>query len=188
MSRISVSPRVRTRVRVLALAMLGAGLLGGCAQEKSDLHSYIAEVHERPGSGIEPIPTLEPHEPYIYPGHTRSPFDSSVIEQPQVAEEAGEPGDAEIDPDRPREYLESYPLDSLTMVGTLERDDTHYALVRTPDRSVQQVAVGNWMGENHGQIVEITPTRIELVEVVPDAFGGHVERENSIALRRSEDR
>ena len=188
MGRISVSPRVQTRMRVLTIAMLGVGFLGGCAQEKSDLHSYIAEVHERPGAGIEPIPTLEPHEPYIYPGHTRSPFDSSVIDQPRVAEEAVEPGDAEIDPDRPREYLESYPLDSLTMVGSLERDDMHFALVRTPDRSVHQVAVGNWMGENHGQVVEITPTRIELEEVVPDAFGGYVERENSIALRRGDDR
>lgn len=165
------------------LPLAGGLMLSGCAQDKSDLEQRIAEVKERPGSGIEPIPTLEPHEPYIYPGHTRSPFDSSVIAQPELAEtEGGQPGDAEIDPDRPREFLERFPLDSLRMVGSLEQDGERYALVRTPDRGIQRVTEGNWMGQNHGKIVAITPTEIRLVEVVPDAFGGHVERENTVEL------
>ena len=168
----------------IALA-LAAGLTAGCTGGNSDLENYIAEVKTRPGSGIEPIPTFEPHEPYIYPGHSRSPFDSSVISEPELAE-AGTPGDAELDPDRPREFLESFPLDSLRMVGSLEQNGVRYALVRTPDRGVQRVTAGNWLGQNHGQIVDITPTRIKLVETVPDAFGGYVERENSIALSESE--
>lgn len=166
----------------LALVLAGGFLLSGCTQDNRDLERYIAEVKERPGSGIEPIPTLDPHEPYLYPGHTRSPFDSSVIAQPDLAAAEGQPGDAELDPDRPREFLEGFPLDSLRMVGSLEQHGQRYALIRTPDRGVQRVTEGNYMGQNHGEIVEITPTQIRLVEVVPDAFGGHVERENSVAL------
>ncbi|WP_369772923.1 pilus assembly protein PilP [Thioalkalivibrio sp. ALJ16] len=166
----------------LAVALVGGILLTGCTQDTRDLEQYIAEVNERPGSGIEPIPTLEPHEPYLYPGHTRSPFDSSVIAQPELAAAEGQPGDAEIDRDRPREFLEGFPLDSLRMVGSLEQAGVRFALIRTPDRGIQRVTEGNYMGQNHGEIVEITPTRIRLVEVVPDAFGGHVERENSVAL------
>ncbi|WP_019624854.1 pilus assembly protein PilP [Thioalkalivibrio thiocyanoxidans] len=176
------NPAQRSLGAALALGLLGTLVLSGCAPDKSDLEHYVAEVNERPGSGIDPIPTLEPHEPFLYPGHTRSPFDSSVIAQPDLAVAEGEPGDAEIDPDRPREFLESFPLDSLRMVGSLEQDDVRYALVRTPDRGIQRVTVGNYMGENHGRIVEITATRVKLVEVVPDAFGGYVERENSVAL------
>ncbi|WP_038085642.1 pilus assembly protein PilP [Thioalkalivibrio sp. ALM2T] len=166
----------------LATVLMGGVLLSGCTQDNRDLEQYIAEVKERPGSGIEPIPTLEPHEPYLYPGHARSPFDSSVIAQPELAAAEGQPGDAEIDPDRPREFLEGFPLDSLRMVGSLEQHGVRYALVRTPDRGVQRVTAGNYMGQNHGEIIEITPTQIRLVEIVPDAFGGHVERENSVAL------
>ncbi|WP_019626945.1 pilus assembly protein PilP [Thioalkalivibrio sp. ALJT] len=166
----------------LAVVLIGAALLTGCTQDSRDLEQYIAEIHERPGSGIEPIPTLVPHEPYRYPGHTRSPFDSSVIAQPELAAAEGQPGDAELDPDRPREFLEGFPLDSLRMVGSLEQHGVRFALVRTPDRGIQRVTEGNYMGQNHGEIVEITPTRIHLVEVVPDAFGGHVERESSLAL------
>jgi len=168
----------------ITLALAG-GLMAGCTGGTSDLDNYIAEVKARPGSGIEPIPTFEPHEPYIYPGHSRSPFDSSVIAEPELAA-AGTPGDAEIDPDRPREFLESFPLDSLRMVGSLEQNGIRYALVRTPDRGVQRVTVGNRMGQDHGEIVDITPTKIKLVEIVPDAFGGFVESENSIALSESE--
>ncbi len=168
--------------RGLALGAVAGVLVTGCTQDTRDLERYMAQVKERPGSGIEPIPTLDPHEPYIYPGHTRSPFDSSVIAQPEPEEVAGTPGDAEVDRDRPREFLEGYPLDSLRMVGSLEQDGARYALVRTPDRGIQRVTEGNYMGQNHGRIVAITPTRIELVEVVPDAFGGFVEREASVAL------
>jgi len=88
----------------------------------------------------------------------------------------------DIDFDRPREPLESYPLDSLRMVGSLEQEGVRFALVRTPDRTVQSVREGNYVGENFGRIVEVSPQKIRLLEVVPDAFGGYMQRENSIGL------
>jgi type IV pilus assembly protein PilP len=166
----------------IGLAALAIGLLAGCHMDNSDLQAYIEQVNARPGGDIEPIPTIEPHEPFFYPGHERSPFDSSVIARPLPAPPEGTPGTAEIDFDRPREPLESFPLDSLRMVGSLEQDGVPYALVRTPDRTIQSVTTGNHMGHNHGRIVDITLREILLVEIVPDAFGGYVERENTIAL------
>ncbi|TVP92920.1 MAG: pilus assembly protein PilP [Thioalkalivibrio sp.] len=165
---------------VLAAALVLA--LTGCQRDTSDLQQYIEEVNARPGGDIEPMPTVEPHEPYLYPGHERSPFDSTVIARPLEAEPVGIPGDVDVDFDRPREPLESYPLDSMRMVGSLEQEGVRYALVRTPDRTIQSVTAGNYMGQNFGRITEITPRSIRLVEVVPDAFGGYMERENSIAL------
>ncbi len=166
---------------LLVLAVTVA-LLSGCQRDTSELQQYIDQVKSRPGSAIEPMPTIEPHDPFLYPGHTRSPFDSTVIAQPLPAEPAGIPGEVEIDFDRPREPLESFPLDSLRMVGSLERENVRYALVRTPDRTIQTVRPGNHIGQNLGRITDITQRRILMVEVVPDAFGGYMERENSIAL------
>ncbi len=156
--------------------------LSGCQRDTSDLERYIDDVMVRPGGDIEPMPTVEPHEPFLYPGHERSPFDSTVIARPVPTEPAGIPGEVDVDFDRPREPLEDYPLDSLRMVGSLEQESVRYALVRTPDRTVHSVSTGNHMGQNFGRITEITPQSIRLVEVVPDAFGGYMERENSIAL------
>lgn len=156
--------------------------LPGCQRDTSDLQRYIEQIKARPGGNIEPMPVLDPHEPYRYPGHERSPFDSSVIARPPPPAPTGIPGDVDIDFDRPREPLESFPLDSLRMVGSLEQDGVRHALVRTPDRSIQTVRPGHHMGQNFGRITEITMREIRLIEVIPDAFGGYMERENSIAL------
>lgn len=157
-------------------------LLSGCQRDMNDLRQYIAEIKARPGGDIQPMPTIEPHDPYLYPGHERSPFDSSVIARPIPAEPVGIPGEVDIDFDRPREALESHPLDALRMVGSLEQEGVRYALVRAPDRTIQSVTIGNYIGQNFGRITEITEGKIRLVEVVPDAFGGYMERENSVAL------
>jgi type IV pilus assembly protein PilP len=165
---------------VIVAAVIPA--LSGCVGNTVDLQQYTEEVKARPGGDIEPMPTVEPHEPYLYPGHERSPFDSTVIARPLPSEPVGIPGDVDVDFDRPREPLESYPLDSLRLVGSMEQEGVRYALVRTPDRTIQSVTAGNYMGQNFGRIIEITPQEIHLVEVVPDAYGGYMERENSIAL------
>lgn len=166
-----------------AVALLAAVvLLSGCQRDTSDLQQYIAAIKERPGGDIEPMPTIEPHDPYLYPGHDRSPFDSSVIARPIATEPVGIPGEVDIDFDRPREPLESHPLDALRMVGSLEQEGVRYALVRTPDRTVHSVTIGNYLGQNFGRITEMTQGKIRLLEVVPDAFGGYMERENTIAL------
>ncbi|AGA35105.1 Type IV pilus biogenesis protein PilP [Thioalkalivibrio nitratireducens DSM 14787] len=175
--------RLAARAWPLLLAVgLVLPVLSGCQRDMSDLHEYIAKINARPGGDIEPIPTIDPHEPYLYPGHERSPFDSSVIERPLPPPPTGVPGEVDIDFDRPREPLESFPLDSLRMVGSLEQEGVRYALVRTPDRTIQTVRPGNHMGQNFGRVVEITTREILLIEVVPDAFGGYVERENTISL------
>lgn len=157
-------------------------MLNGLRGDNSDLEQYIQQVMARPGGGIAPIPSIEPHEPYIYPGHTRSPFDSTVIARPLESVPEGLPGIVDIDFDRPREPLEQYPLDSLRMVGTLEREGVRHALIRTPDRVIHMVRPGNHLGQNFGEIIDISDRDIFLREVVPDAFGGWEKRDNEIAL------
>lgn len=166
----------------LVVLLVAVAFLSGCQRDTSDLQQYIAEVNARPGGDIEPMPTIEPHDPHLYPGHERSPFDSTVIARPLPAEPVGIPGEVDVDFDRPREPLENFPLDSLRMVGSMEQEGVRYALIRTPDRTIQTVRAGNYMGQNFGRITDVTDRKIRLVEVVPDAFGGYMERENSVAL------
>ncbi|WP_006786905.1 pilus assembly protein PilP [Thiorhodospira sibirica] len=158
--------------------------LSGCAGDMSDLERYAREVKARPGGRIEPVPELKPYQSFVYPGHERNPFDAGIFATRVIEDDPTAPAVAGIRPDqyRTREFLESFPLDTLRMVGTLTRDEDFYVLIRTPDRSIQRVSLGNYMGQNHGRITGISQTGVELMEIVPDGHGGYMERETTIAL------
>jgi len=87
---------------------------------------------------------------------------------------------------RRREPLESYPLESLNMVGTLQKDKTMYALVRTPDRDLYQVRPGNYVGQNFGVVVDVSDGEIRLKELVQDGAGDWTERSNTLQLLAAE--
>jgi type IV pilus assembly protein PilP len=69
------------------------------------------------------------------------------------------------------------------MVGTLEQAEVMWALIRAKDKTIYRVKAGNYMGKNHGQITQITESKIELTEIVPDGRGGYRERQATLALK-----
>jgi type IV pilus assembly protein PilP len=93
-------------------------------------------------------------------------------------------GLAGVRPDqkRNREFLEQFSLDTLKMVGTLKLEGRVFGLVRTKDGLVHRVTVGNYLGQADGKITDITPSKISLVEIVPDGLGGYMERPAGLAL------
>ena len=99
----------------------------------------------------------------------------------EVAEE-GEGSGLAPDPNRRKEELENYSLDSLRMVGTLMQVDTMWALVKTKDKTIYRVKAGNYMGRNDGRITRITENKIELTELVRDRQRGYRERQATLAL------
>jgi type IV pilus assembly protein PilP len=162
---------------LLAIAALG---LAACGSDMDDLDSYINSVKARPGGRIEPLPEITPYEVFTYVADAeglRSPF---VPDTPQAAGPAA--GGASPDPDRPAEFLESFPLDTLRMVGTLDINETVYGLVQTSDGLIHRVVPGNYMGQNDGRITEITESEIVLVEIISDGIGGYIERDAAIGL------
>ncbi len=158
-------------------------LLAGCSgRDLTDLQAYTDQVLARPAAPIEPIPEFKEVEPFVYvAGDRRDPFAPDKETQPL----AGEPGDSGIAPDpaRPREELEQFPLDSLRMVGTLEQANMRSALVKAPGGTLYRVDVGNYVGQNSGQITRIAEDRIEVNEIVADGSGYYRERQASIALK-----
>jgi type IV pilus assembly protein PilP len=162
---------------LLAIAALG---LSACGSDMDDLDSYINSVKARPGGRIEPLPEITPYEVFTYVADAeglRSPF---VPDTPQAAGPAA--GGASPDPDRPAEFLESFPLDTLRMVGTLDINETVYGLVQTSDGLIHRVVPGNYMGQNDGRITQITESEIVLVEIISDGIGGYIERDAAIGL------
>ena len=172
---------MRASIYSRVLMVLTAGLVSACGGDMDDLDRYINEIKARPGGRIEPLPEIKPYEVFTYTADAegfRSPF---VPDAPQAAA-GGSINDTRPDPDRSREYLESFPLDSLRMVGTLELGGTNYGLVQTSDGLIHRVVPGNYIGQNDGRIVRVTESEIELVEIISDGIGGYLEREAAISL------
>lgn len=151
--------------------------VSGCAGDMNDLQTYVAEVKARPGRRIEPLPEIVPHETFTYQAdNLRSPF------VPETASVAASGSGVRPDRDRNREFLEQFPLDTLSMVGTLNLEGRNYGLVQTRDGLVHRVQAGNHLGQNDGRIISIDGSKIELVEIVPDGLGGYLERPAAIEL------
>lgn len=167
--------------KLLSLMLLASVALSGCGGDMDDLDQYINEVKARPGGRIEPLPEITPYEVFTYVADAdgfRSPF---VPDAPQAA--AGPAaGGTRPDPDRSREFLEQFPLDTLRMVGTLEIAGVNYGLIQTSDGLIHRVVPGNYMGQNDGRIVAINESEIELVEIISDGIGGYIEREAAVGL------
>jgi len=166
------------RLLKVATPVLLAMLIAGCSGDTSDLQEYIAEVKQRPGGRIEPLPQIKPYEGFRYRADDRrSPF----VPEQRAAASASPKGPKPVE-NRNKEYLEQFPLDTLSMVGTLVRENQTYALVQTADRLVHRVVPGNYIGQNDGRIVSIDESGIQVEELVPDGIGGFFKRTAAVGI------
>ena len=156
-------------------------LLAGCVnRDMSDLQTFVEEVKSRPAAGIEPIPEIKQVIGFVYTAkNRRDPFTRQ--EDDAVATEAVLENGIRPDPNRRKEELEVYSLDSLRMVGTLEQDEQTWGLLKTSDGTIHRVAPGNYIGLNDGKITRISEDKIELIELVPTG-SGFLEKEAAVAL------
>jgi len=164
---------------------LGSALLlcVSCADPgAADLDAFMAQKRAAPGGFIEPIPTYEPYEAFAYSAATlRSPFDRPM----DIRQVAARSARAALrpDPDRPKQILEWFTLDSLVMVGSLQRNGQNWTLIKDPEGGIHRVQVGDFLGRDHGRIVDMGATYIAVIEIVPDGTeGGWVERPRTIEL------
>lgn len=150
-------------------------LAGGCGSDGEDLRQFVRDAEKSLPRKIEPLPAVKPFEPFAYTG-----FDLPDPFRPRKAASRGGGGPAP-DLNRRREPLEAFPLDQLKMVGTLERSGEVFALVRA-DRTLYRVAKGNYLGQNFGQVTDITEAGIKLKEIVQDSAGDWAERQAALML------
>lgn len=166
-------------------------LLAGCvSNDMTDLEQHVASVMAREGGRIDPLPPIKPYEPYLYQSAERGerdPFLSFMqTRREQVAAaEAADSSQRQFTDEiltHVAEELENFPLDSLRMVGIMERDNERWGIIKDPSGTVHRVQVGNYMGNNYGRIQTITEAEISLREIIQDAQGRWEERVADIAL------
>lgn len=69
---------------------------------------------------------------------------------------------------RRKEPLEMFSLEQLKMTGTLMKDKKIYAMIKSPDATINYVTVGNYLGNNYGEITKIDEVNIHMNERIQE--------------------
>lgn len=179
MKHVKSNHRMVRSLRPLLLALVATGALCACAPGLGDLQAWVADVKARPPKPLDPLPVMRQFETFEYTvENERDPFSNPQGEQDALASTSS----LRPDSNRRKEPLEAYPLDSLTMVGTLGAGDQMVALIMDPERVVHKVTAGHYMGQSEGRIDAVFEDHINLTELVPDGAGGWMERKAQVAL------
>lgn len=165
----------------IAIAFIAATLSACGGGDLGDLHEWVNDVKKRQKGVVEPLPEIKTVEPFVFrPEDLRDPFIQN--EKSEQLEETKSDNGIHPDTARAKEELESYELDSLRMVGTINQNALLWGLVKAMDGTIHRVRVGNYIGRNFGKIIRIKEGEIELLEIIPDSPGGWRERKQSLAL------
>jgi type IV pilus assembly protein PilP len=164
-------------------------VLSACGD--SDVQEVRAWMKQADAQAKVNVPALaEPKTfiPFAYANKDGpDPFDPNKL-LAELAKQAAQGGASGIHPDtqRRKELLESYPLDTIRMVGTMEKKGVIYAVLQI-DRAVHQVVKGQYIGQNDGLITSIDENTVNLREIVQDATGDWVERRSKLELQESKE-
>lgn len=173
---------------LLTILIFSVTVISGCSSSDSnqDLKDFIAENKRRPPGIVEAAPKIQAYQVFTYDAYSlRGPFDPPVTAEIQQLIISSS-GNVKPDFSRQKERLEQFDLASLSMVGTVQKTGSIWALIRDPDGSIERIRSGNYMGSNHGKITVLSESRIELIEIVSSGEGW-LERPNILELKTAED-
>ena len=172
-----------SRAALVLLALTGLAGLSGCSDPHEELRAWMEEQRRVAKPQVSPLVAPRKFDPQPYAAFSQTePFSSQKM-QGALKQESRQPNSllaAEMN--RRREPLEAYPLDALTMVGSVVRGGRPHALLKA-DNLLYQVKVGDYLGQNYGRVTRITETEIALRELVPDTLGEIVERASTLTLQ-----
>lgn len=167
----------------LPLLLVISLALSACGESThSDLDQFIRDAGNNLQGKVTPPLEVKPYKYYPYDA-----FDIPDPFKPRKSE-AMKKGGGGFQPDlkRRREFLESFPLESLKMVGSLQQSKVIYALVKAPDGTLHRVKAGGYLGQDFGLVTGISESELKLKEIVQDNTGDWVERISTLMLENQE--
>ncbi|MDE2398783.1 MAG: pilus assembly protein PilP [Burkholderiales bacterium] len=162
---------------------LAALVLAGCSANTDELQQWMDQQRREVKPSVTPLQPPRKFDPAQYTmAQAVDPFSPQKLTV-AVKLEARQPNSLlASEMNRRKEPLESFPLDSMSMVGSLTRKGVEFALLKV-DNLLYQVKVGDYLGQNYGRITKIAETEVALREIVQDAAGEWIERPASLQLQ-----
>lgn len=172
------------KAAVLALAVL----LAGCSDsDVREVQQWMADTEKNTRVTVKPLAEPKTFTAFAYQaGDAIDPFSQEKLLAELARTDARSDNPLKPDTDRRRELLETFPLDTMQMVGLLQKGGDNHALVQI-DRAVHQVRAGQRIGQNFGVITSVTEQAVNIREVVQDATGDWVERMSKLELQDSKE-
>ena len=173
--------------RIVMGMALASALLAGCGDsDVREVRDWMEQVKHDTHPTVKPLPEPKDFLPYAYGAKdTVDPFDPNKLlgELARAAATSDNPNQPDLQ--RPRELLETFPLDAMQMVGTMEKGGTRYALLQV-DRSLYHVKTGQRIGQNFGVVTHVGEDAVDIREVVQDAAGEWTGRMTKLELQTKE--
>ncbi|QAZ38871.1 pilus assembly protein PilP [Methylibium sp. Pch-M] len=171
------------RTALLMSAMAAVMLLSACGAEQEELQAWMDQQRREVRPSIAPLSPPKRFDPQPYEqARAVEPFSSQKLAV-ALKQEARQPNSLLAgEMNRRKEPLEAYPLDSMSMVGSVSKQGRQFALLRV-DNLLYQVKVGDYLGQNYGKITKISETEVGVREVVQDAAGEWIERPSALQLQ-----
>jgi type IV pilus assembly protein PilP len=175
-------------MRTPLLALLAAASLAACgSSDHQEIQKWMQDQRAATKPKVTPIPEPKKFTPQAYTQEAAiDPFSNQKLAQALKRDQQQNTSStaALVAPElnRRKEPLEGYPLDAMTMVGSLMKQGQPVALVKV-DNLLYQVKPGNYLGQNYGRITKVGETEVVLRELVQDAAGEWIERTATLQLQ-----
>jgi type IV pilus assembly protein PilP len=160
--------------------------LAGCGDsDVQEVRQWMKEVDARTQPTVQPLQAPKTFVPFAYAQVDQTdPFNANKLLTELAKARPG--GGLQPDTNRRKEFLESFPLDAMKMVGTMEKNKQMFGLLQI-DRTVYQVRPGQHAGQNFGLVTTVTEDAVTIKEIVQDAAGDWVERMSKLELQESKE-
>ena len=166
-----------------AVTAIAVAALAACSGEQEELAQWMDQQRREVKPNVSKIEAPKKFNPQAYLALASvEPFSTQKLSVALKQQERQPNSLLASEINRRREPLESYPLDSMTMVGSVVRTGRPYALLRV-DNLLYQVKQGDYLGQNYGKITKISETDVSLREIVQDAAGEWIERVSALQLQ-----
>ena len=177
--------KLRRMVAVTGIALASLSL-AGCTDDVSEVQGWMDETRANTPRRTGKIPEPKRFVPFRYEARTDiDPFSNAKLQVALARFSDRNKGGITPDLNRRREPLESFPLDTIRLVGHLNRASTGPVALLEADKVIFQVKVGSYLGQHFGRVTKISETEVALKELVQDAAGDWVERDTSLALQEA---